>query len=160
MSLQYIIDGYNLIHHPLFNKYTAKKSKDSRIALLDFIKINRLCGSPKNKITVIFDGYPDLSARNLDSDEINVIFSRSQTADERIKGIVEKSGNPKNVVVVSDDNEIRFMVKSIGAKVLSVEEFLSRKEKLQARIETLAESKLTYSQMHKINQELRKIWLK
>ena len=76
--------------------------------------------------------------------------------------MVEASGNPKNVIVVSDDKEIKFFTKAIGAKVVSVEEFMGSKEKLKQKKEQedTLKLELTYSQMHKINQELRKIWLK
>ena len=75
MSLRYAIDGYNIIKHPLFTQQAAKKIQDSRIFLLEFIRINRLCGSRKNKITVVFDGYPDSRYPGYDED-MEVIFSR------------------------------------------------------------------------------------
>src|SRR3989338_5877343 len=125
MSLQYIIDGYNIINHPLFIQHASKKINDSRIALLEFIRTNRLCASPKNKITVVFDG-SGLSGQISDKTDIGIIFSRRETADERIKRIVENIGNPKNIVVVSDDKEIKFFAQSCGARVLSVEEFINR----------------------------------
>ena len=160
MSLQYVIDGYNIIKHPLFIKQLAKKIHDSRISLLDFIRVNRLCGSRNNKIIVVFDGYPDSRYLNFDS-EAEVIFSRKESADEKIKRMVAESGNVKNIVVVSDDREIKFMVKSLGARCLGIEEFVKSKEKSKAqRNDELISQELNYSQMYKINQELRKIWLK
>lgn len=160
MSLQYVIDGYNLINHRLFEP-ANKKIKDSRIALLELINIEKLCGSPENKITVVFDGYPDTQAAKEFNSDMDVIFARQQTADERIKKIVEDSRNPKNIKVVSDDREIRFFVKSLGARVLSIEEFLNGGKNLaNPQEKELLKPELTYSQIHKINQELRKIWLK
>lgn len=161
MSLQYIIDGYNIINHPLFIQHANRKIKDSKTALLEFIRVNRPCASPRNRIAVVFDGYPDLSSRISDTTGTNVIFSKSETADERIKNIVEKAGNPKNVVVVSDDKEIAFFAKSCGAKALNIEEFIKRAKHLTGseKKEPL-KPELTYSQIHKINQELRQIWLK
>jgi len=75
--------------------------------------------------------------------------------------MVEKADNPKNVVVVSDDKEITFFAKSCGAKVLNIQEFINRGKKLinLQRPEPL-KPELSYTQMHKINQELRRIWLK
>ena len=52
MSLQYVIDGYNLINHRLFIP-TDKRTKDSRIALLELIRIKKLCGSPANEVIVV-----------------------------------------------------------------------------------------------------------
>jgi len=161
MSLQYIIDGYNIINHPLFTQHAPKKIEDSRVRLLEFIRVNKFCASPKNKITVVFDGHSDLSSQILDKTDIDIIFSRRETADERIKKMVEKADNPKNVVVVSDDKEITFFAKSCGAKVLNIQEFINRGKKLinLQRPEPL-KPELSYTQIHKINQELRRIWLK
>ncbi len=179
MSLQYIIDGYNIIKHPLFTHHTTKKInpvrntrvlreenkishgvKDSRIVLLEFIRINRLCGSPKNKITVVFDGYPD--SRGLSNNTvINVIFAREESADEKIKRMVEVLSNAKSVVVVSDDKEIRFFVRSFGAKILSIQEFINRSKNLiDSQEKEPMKPELNYSQICEINKELRKLWLK
>lgn len=168
MPLQYIIDGYNIINHPSFSNL-HKKIKDSRFALSEFIKHKRLCGSSKNSITIVFDGYPKYTGEKIDAADINVIFSRQDTADARIKSIVENSSDFKNTVVVSDDKEIQFFVKSIGAKVKGVEEFINpsnlsqahakRKGRLKEK-EDFPELELTYSQMQRINEELKKIWLK
>jgi len=161
MSLQYIIDGYNLINHQLFTT-RHKKTKDSRIALLELIRLKKLAGSSKNKITVVFDGYSDIQvSKEFDTNNIDVIFSGDRTADERIKRIVEGSAIPKNIRVVSDDKEIKFFVKSCGAEVLSIEEFMKPdKDLLKPQEEESLKPELTYEQMHRINQELRKIWLK
>ncbi len=156
MSLHYIIDGYNLIKHPSF--WPAKKFRDERLTLLELIRTEKLCGSSKNKITVVFDGY----AGNFKSNDsgIEVIFSGERTADEKIKEIVQSRGNPKNIVVVSDDREIKDFAKICSAKAVGIEEFIYHKKK---RIKVEDESlkpELTYSAMHKINQELKQIWLK
>jgi predicted RNA-binding protein with PIN domain len=163
MSLRYIIDGYNVIRHPSFS--FPKKIKDGRLALVEFIRTNCLCGSPKNKIVIVFDGNPNVSGRDKINTEVNVVFTKNETADEHIKRLIESEDNPKNTVVVSDDKEIKFFVKSVGGVSMGVEEFINHKEKLnQARskdAEALAlKPELNYSQIHKINQELKKIWLK
>jgi predicted RNA-binding protein with PIN domain len=161
MSLEYVIDGYNIINHPLF-RAVNRKNKDSRIALLQFIRAKRLAGSPKNKITVVFDGYSTIAELSENVFNIELIFARKDTADEKIKKIVEGSLNPKNIVVVSDDKEIKFFIRSAGARSISVEEFMPHKEKSPGFLneKDLLKTELTYSQIHKINQELKKIWLK
>ena len=160
MSLHYIIDGYNILHHPNLAP-TNKKIQDPKAALLEFIKINRLTGSLKNKITLVFDGYPDASGKSRDSADIEIIFSRQESADERIKRIVEASGRRKNIIVVSDDREIIFCVKAAGASCLGVEEF-TRPRLRPAHLQKTdtRKTELSYSQIQKINQELIKIWLK
>jgi predicted RNA-binding protein with PIN domain len=160
MPLHYIIDGYNILHHPDLAS-ANKKIQDPKAALIEFIKINRLTGSLKNKVTLVFDGYPDASGKSSDDANIEVIFSRYESADERIKGMVENSSGRKNIIVVSDDREIIFCVKAAGASCLGVEEFTRpslRPAHLQKTDTRKAE--LSYGQIQKINQEFKKIWLK
>jgi len=179
MSLLYIIDGYNVLKHSQFAQQILKKAnpvrntevfrqknnisngaKDSRITLLEFIKAKRLCGSSKNKITVVFDGYPD-TGELINNTQIEVIFTRKESADERIKKIVEATDNAKTIMVVSDDKEIQFIVRSFGARCIGVEDFLARSsKKAQGGIQESQDPELTYSQMETINRELRKLWLK
>jgi len=159
MSLQYIIDGYNVTNHPEFRKQLPKFSSDSRVALIQLIKLKKLCGSSNNSVWVIFDGYQDASIDNLDEFNLKVIYSRKESADDRIKKIIERISNPKNVIVISDDKEIKFFVKSCKAKSVSVQNFLCAKNKMAEKAAALVEPEITYSQMHKINEELKKIWL-
>jgi predicted RNA-binding protein with PIN domain len=164
MSLQYILDGNNIINHPSFTSCN-RKIQDSRTSLLEYIAIKKLCGSPRNKIIVVFDGHPySVNLRQINPG-MSIIFSKDVSADEKIKNILEKNPNPKNTVVVSDDKEIIFFVRSFGAIPLPVEEFINpgitqRAKKLQKTEEEFIKPELTYTQMEKINQELRKAWLK
>jgi predicted RNA-binding protein with PIN domain len=157
MSLHYIIDGYNLIKHQSFQP--AKKIKDERFCLLEFIRTEKLCGSPRNKITVVFDGYAGgFNAKDCD---IEVIFSQEQTADEKIKKIIQSRGSTRNAVVISDDKEIKYFVRSSGMKAVGVEEFIRHKKRKSSFVgDESLKPELTYSAMHKINQELRQIWLR
>ncbi len=157
MPLHYIIDGYNLIKHRCFTP--SSNIHDPRFALIQFLRKEKPCGSPKNKVTILFDGYSgDLSLRGL---EFEVIFSCEASADERIKKIVESASIPKNLVVVSDDRQIRDFVKLCGAVSLRVEEFLNfSRKKVSSRAVDLPKAELGGNAARKINDELRKIWLK
>ena len=158
MPLLYIIDAYNTINHIQFSPI-RKKIKDPQRALLEFIKNRKFGRNSQSKITVVFDGYPKVSAQNLTETDIDVIFSREETADARIKIMVEASKNPKNIVVVSDDREIIFFVKSVGARFIGVKEFINPEEKPQRKKEDLIKPELNYTQINKINQELKALWL-
>jgi len=137
---------------------------------LDFIRINKLCGKPKNKALVVFDGYKDLSGQKGGYSDIEVVFSRKETADERIKRMVDTASQPKNLVVISDDRDIAFFARQAGAHPMSVEEFFYRlpqvrrlkatREKKSKRQKEEPDPKISYSLMHKINKELSQIWLK
>ncbi len=154
MSLHYIIDGYNITNHPRFTH-----NNSSATALVEFIVENKLCGSSRNTVAVVFDGYPDKSYEQADTG-VKVVFSREDSADGRIKEILETSGVAASTVVVSDDKEIKFFAKACGAKAISVEEFIPSKEKKQLKNSDLTKPELNYTQMHKINEELKKLWLK
>ncbi|MFH1413893.1 MAG: NYN domain-containing protein [Candidatus Omnitrophota bacterium] len=158
MSLQYVIDGYNVIKHP-FITLKNKKYKDSRLSLLEFIRRNKLTGSLKNRVIVVFDGYPDSrESDNLTS--ISVIYSRKISADEKIIKIIQGYSDHKNIIVVSDDKEIRFSVRPYGVKILGVAEFINKKARSIYREDPSLKPELTHTLMHQINQELRQIWLK
>jgi len=116
--------------------------------------------SPKSKFTIVFDGHSNSSSERPYKTGIDVIFSRKETADERIKGIIETTGNPKNMIVVSDDKEIKLFAKCMGARSFRVEEFINPKKHFKHPNEDSLKPELTYSSMRKINQELSKIWLK
>ncbi len=158
MSLQYIIDGYNVIKHSQFNRI-HKHSEDPAGDLLAFIRIRKPALNSQDKVLIVFDGYP--KANSADGSNPRLIFSRKISADEKIKRIVEESADRKNLVVVSDDRELQIMVKACGARCMAVEEFIATKTRPQSlkSHETL-KPELSFTEIHKINQELRKIWLK
>jgi len=160
MSLQYIIDGYNIINHPLFAR-THKASPNIHQSLIKFIKTKRLTGSAKNKVMIVFDGYPPGAGRSYEDREMSMIFSRKISADEFIKKLVEESAQRKSIVVVSNDNEIKSMIKYLGARHQAIEDFVGEKEKSAShKAKEPIKAELSFSQMHKINEELKKIWLK
>jgi predicted RNA-binding protein with PIN domain len=159
MSLQYIIDGYNVVNHPSFNR--SNNIQQVREKLVGLIKEKRLCGSPRNKVTVVFDGYPGGQNSTDFAPGINIIFSGDISADEKIKRLVENSDNPKNIIVVSDDNEIKSFVKSCGSRGEAAEDFIGRKKHPRApESRDLLKTDLNYSQISKINKELAQRWLK
>jgi len=159
MAVHYIIDGYNLINHRSFNP--LKKIKDTRIGLINLITREKLCGSSNNRITVVFDGYPDQAGIPESFGPVDVLYSRDISADEKIKLLVESSKMPQNIIVVSDDKEIRAAVRVAGAVVAGVEEFLGAQKHSKPQKEDGSEKlNLNPTQMEAINAELKKKWLK
>lgn len=132
-------------------------------SLLNLIKTKRLCGSSKNKATVVFDGYPCDPESGCRDTNINAVFSRDETADEVIKRLIERSENRKNIIVVSNDNEIAYFAKQSGAKALCVEDFIcpfhDNPSKRIAKENDLSKQDLNYTQINEINKELKKLWL-
>ncbi len=161
MSLQYIIDAYNVINHPQFRP-GVRKSPNIQSSLADFIRLNRLSGSRKNKVILVFDGYPPGGEKMPEDDGLVCLFSRMIEADELIKKIVEESGQPRNIVVVSDDKGVQTAVRFLNAQICAVEEFICGKKSVREQAlarQDSEEYKISHSSMQKINAELRKKWL-
>ncbi len=160
MSLQFIIDAYNLINHPRFSP--QKQSVNIQYSLANFVRFNKLSGSKNNEVILVFDGYPPAGQEIPKEVGLTCVFSRKIEADELIKKIVENSHQPRDIIVVTDDKEVRITSRFLHARVSSVEEFICGKENKQAACAKAADPadlKLTYSAMQKINAELRKKWL-
>jgi len=161
MSLQYIIDAYNLINHPAF-KPVSKSALNIQHALADFIRLNRLTGSKNNSMVLVFDGYPPRSEDIPRENGLVCMFSRAKEADELISKIIEDSASPKNIVVVSDDKEVQLTSRFLHAQICNIQEFIcGKKDNRSATDLKLAavDFKLSYAKMQKINAELRKKWL-
>ena len=161
MSLQYIIDAYNLINHPAF-KPVSKAVLNIQHVLADFIRLNKLTGSKNNRLVLVFDGYPPPADDIPREHGLLCMFSRTQEADELIKKIVQDSTSPKNIVVVSDDKEVQLTSRFLHAQICSVGEFICGKEdnkSVTALKLAAVDFKLSYAKMEKINAELRKKWL-
>jgi predicted RNA-binding protein with PIN domain len=165
MPLQFIIDGYNIIHHPAITKKLHKDSSRSiRASLVRFIITSRLCGSSKNTVVIVFDGYPDARAQdNFSPQEASCVrFSFDETADKKIKYLLARAANPKETIVVSDDREIIFYAKEAGAKPWPVADFVRSKD-ASCRVKQQSDNispELSHSQMARIDEEMRRIWLK
>lgn len=151
--LHYLIDGYNVIRQMSF--LSGKTLRGEREGLIRFIEQKKPQG--KNEITIIFDGQKGVSSPPLPNNEIKVIFTKNISADEKIKKMVEKR-DAKQMVVVSDDKDIKFYVRSLGAKVLSVKEFIEKGLPKKKRISP-QEKKLP-PQTREITEELERLWLK
>ena len=167
MSLHFLIDGYNVIKQSKSLK-NASYSKEAPLMLVKAIRSRRLIGSSNNQATIVFDGKDNSSFKLKQGDrQIKIIFSREDSADTIMKKMVSDSNNPKQMVVVTDDKEIIFYTRSLGAKTKSVSEFLKEeqdqlgkqksKQKSPPEVES-SKIELTYQQQEKINQELRRIW--
>ncbi|HAJ56752.1 MAG TPA: hypothetical protein DCL35_03155 [Candidatus Omnitrophica bacterium] len=164
MSLLYLVDGYNALIGGGFSKNSDMKN--DRAAFLDLIELNRPHGSVRNRLVVVFDGSPGVFG-GVQNHSFEVVFTSGQTADDRIKEIVEASGRPKDIVVVTDDKGISSFVRPYGVKVLSVSGFLQKKRgggrsKRQgaAAEKTDAGAYINIVERQAITKELEGIWLK
>ncbi|MFA5100047.1 MAG: NYN domain-containing protein [Candidatus Omnitrophota bacterium] len=159
MSLHYVIDGYNVVRHASF---VPKGHAGPAVSLISCIRNNRLCGSMKNKVTIVFDGYPTMNNPLQPAGDCELVFSQDDSADDRIREIVEHIANPKIVIVITDDRSVQFHAKAAGASVMGVEEFITAKAASAAARLQKADRKIELSSVDaaRINNEFRKIWLK
>ena len=162
MSLQYIIDAYNLINHPAFSP-VKNRSQNLKISFLSFIRKHKLTGSTKNKIIIVFDGFePSLDAP-YSEEGVLFIYSRNISADEKIKMLIEESANRKQITVVSNDRQVQFMTGVLGAKFISIERFteaINRNASKERGFEEDQKKNISFVQMQQINEELKARWLK
>ncbi len=152
MALHYFIDGYNLIWSD--ERFAGGTLQAQRERLLRFLENERPTGSPRNEITVVFDGREDVDGppwRGV----ARVIFSIGQDADTVIKKKVDALSNPSVAVVVTDDVAIQRWVKSAKAKVLPCKEFLALAAPKTVRRRMPVLDLETRTQ---INEEFGKIW--
>ncbi|MBN2120003.1 MAG: NYN domain-containing protein [Candidatus Omnitrophica bacterium] len=154
--LHFIVDGYNLINKiPRIENTPLKERRDFLLSLLQGFKGTL---SPRNKITVIFDGSSKISFKTGPSGSLAVLFSKNEDADSLIKRIIEQAKSPKSFVVVTDDRDIISYTRSRGAKGESTQAFLSRISKKTARPKREDNFKLDPAQALKVNEELKGIW--
>lgn len=157
MSQHFIIDGYNLIKQtPLINKVNLE---DSRAALIRLLSIYHPQGSNRNRVTIVFDG-KEGNVYSRQNPFIEIIFTQDESADDKIKRMVEKSKNPKNIVVVTNDRDIQFFVRQHRAKVKTVEEFLIKGNGPLAAQGKVDDKIISPTVRGAINEEMKKIWLK
>jgi len=116
----------------------------------------------KNKVTIVFDGYPTMNNPLQPSGDCGLVFSQDESADDRIREMVEHAANPKIVIVITDDRSVQFHAKAAGASVMGVEEFITAKAASAAAKLQKADRKIELSAVDaaRINNEFRKILLK
>lgn len=166
MSLHYLLDGYNIIKQ--IPELAPKKLEDGRRALVRAIEVHQPQGSSQNSVTIVFDGQPGIFGA-VNTSIVRVIFSEGESADDKIKNLVEQSHSKKNMVVVTDDRDIKFAVRPGGVRVMAVKEFWAKMvpKKLQREFsrtiskirEREEEKSISKTLEHKITSEFEKIWL-
>lgn len=151
--MKYIIDGYNIIHK--IDYLRDKRLRSQREGLIRLLEIAQAQNRRLKDLTVIFDGKANILALPVHS-AVKVVFSKGKCADKEIKEIVQCSNYARDIGVVSDDREIRSYARTLGAKKISVKEFLKM---VFASFGEQHIFKLDETEAKKINQELEKIWL-
>lgn len=161
MSLHYVLDGYNVLNKIFLN--SGGSLEDSRMALIRMLEVQRPQGSLKNSLTVVFDGKAGFASQ-VKTSTLDIVFTQGETADDWIKAMVARARNPKNIVVVTEDNEIKIYARHCHAKVLGVKDFFGKTQKKQNKQRSLKTKpqtiqRVSNTEQYRINAELRKIWI-
>lgn len=125
---QYLIDGNNIIHSNPNWKVIFDEDKERAKNLLVQKVVNHFKDS-KNKITIFFDGFNFNHSFTNVSYNVSIKHAKNKTADETILITIEKSQNPRNLVVITTDLELQRKAKLWGCKVVSSEEFIEQLDK-------------------------------
>jgi predicted RNA-binding protein with PIN domain len=83
----------------------------------------RFIQNRNNSFSIVFDGFPpgSFSYRNRSG---KIYFSHKNTADSVIKNLIEKNNNPKLLIIVSNDIDIRNYARTYACDILTAEQFL------------------------------------
>lgn len=124
MSLHYLLDGYNLLY--ALPVMPAGPWEAKRTALLQKLAHEKPYGN--NRVTVVFDSREGSGSRSK-TGSLDVAFTAGETADEWISHYVRRSANPRILIVVTDDQGLRHLIRGTGAKGLGTREFWEKAEK-------------------------------
>lgn len=164
MALTFFLDGYNIVKQA--DDFADLPLDAGRQKLIGMIERSPLAVG--NRFVVVFDGRPGLN-RPDDSSRVKICFTDEQSADDRIKDMVAAAKQPKVIVVVTNDRDIRYHVRTLGAAVWPVQEFVLKIKQRQGEGGRLLRDKssgqaegkrISATMEHAINQEFQEIWLK
>lgn len=116
--MHWLIDGYNVI-----NRATKLASRDDgREGLLNLLA-NAAQRAPRDRYTVVFDGQRG-GNRSVAAGGVRVVYSSGQeTADDAIKRMAAP-----DMTLVSDDREVSDFGRRLGARAMSVGDFMRKIE--------------------------------
>ncbi|MFH0877556.1 MAG: NYN domain-containing protein [Candidatus Omnitrophota bacterium] len=161
MSLVYIVDGYNAMKRS--GRFDHRTLKEDRAAFLSYLDHRRPQGSARNRLVVVFDGRPDVFGFAT-TQYSEVVFTKGESADEKIKELVSQSVGVRQIVVVTDDRALGYSVRNLGARIMGTGDFLLGPPKRSAvrhkGDQGDAGQELNLVQRESITRELSRIWLK
>jgi predicted RNA-binding protein with PIN domain len=116
----FIIDGNNLIGKISSLHKLQQKDKQSSREKLAFILESYFRGKPNNKVSLHLDGFPGQSIK---VQNIKIIYSGKKTADDEIKSQIEHDKNPRTIIVISSDRNLKDFASVCRCDWISSEDF-------------------------------------
>lgn len=150
MSSHYLLDGYNLLY--ALPEMPAGSWEAKRAALL--LKIAREKPQGNNRLTVVFDSREGAGSRSR-AGAIDVAYTSGETADDWISHFVREAPNPRILIVITDDQGLRRLIRGTGAKWLATREFW-QKSKRQPEPDSEPGARINTDS---ITDELKEKWL-
>ena len=129
MANRYYIDGYNLLHKsPRLGGVARHDLEMAREGLID--ELAQYCTATGHRVTVVFDGMGKQKTETVEHHrsvpKLEVRYAPSHlSADAVIERAVYIESNKMNVVVVTNDQGIRDLVRGMGALVMDPAHFWS-----------------------------------
>jgi predicted RNA-binding protein with PIN domain len=124
--MNYIIDGYNLLHAmgAMRSRHGPGGLEKARLRLLGILQ--GAFGDDVAALTVVFDASqapPDVPAQS-HCRGVRLHFARDQEADDVIETLIAEHGTPKSLTVVSDDHRLQRAARRRRAHGLGCEAFM------------------------------------
>jgi predicted RNA-binding protein with PIN domain len=151
-----IVDGYNVLMQMGLKDKTLEARRDH------FIRILNTRSRMFDGIMVVFDGKEEVEGSYIKPRiPVRVIYTRGESADDRIKLMIEKAQNPRAITIATDDREIKDFAKMHGCKLISSQELIEKLIPRQEEKPEVEENKDTFLNSDKaraITEELKKKW--
>ena len=149
--LHYLIDGYNLLF--ALPQMPQGTWLEKRLGLMLWLSQTRPQG--RNLATIVFDNRQGWGDEEQHQD-VTVVYTSGETADDWIASKVRSTKNPRILVVVSNDKGIQKMIRGTGARWMSAHYFVASTQKPQT---PAPPPEMPTGDKDKITDELRKRWL-
>ncbi len=151
-----IVDGYNVLMQMALKEQTLEGKRKHFLSILN--KRHRIFGG----VMVVFDGKEEVDdfyrRENLD---IRVVYTKNESADDYIKSTIEKSKNPKTIVLATDDRELKDFARMHECQLIASQDLIHKISPPKRIIPRAAENKEVFVDSEKaktITDELKKKW--
>ena len=155
--MEYLVDGHNLIGQGLIPGVHLDQEDDEE-RLVRWLRARQ--PNLGARITVVFDGgIPGGASPALSGGGVTAVFAarRRSKADDVILGRVRKAARPAQMVVVTEDWELRQAVRARGAQVMRGEAFIRKLHQHPGR--TAASDEAAFKEKPRLSGRELDAWL-
>ncbi len=122
--MPYIIDGNNLVGS---SPDISLDDPEARAKILYIVR--QYQNNRKNNVVIVFDGDPgsdEINGVPGDASKFSIVYSRhGNSADNEIKGILDRLNYYKDVTLVTSDKNLKSFAKKKGVKTVNCREDLT-----------------------------------